>query len=114
VPKKALIADDDPAILQLIERWMRGSGYEVRTFANFGAARRGLDEWRPDVLIADVRLGDFNGLQLVIHARADNPSISAVVVSGFDDIVLRGECTAVGAAYLLKPLRLEALLEAIG
>lgn len=111
--RKALVADDDPAILRLVSRWIAEAGYEVRSCSNFEAARRALDDWRPDILVSDVRLGDFNGLQLVIHAKADNPSLAAVVVTGYDDPVLRKDSLAAGAAYLVKPLKLDDLLAAI-
>ena len=42
------------------------------------------------MLIADVRLGQFNGLQLLLRARADRPDVTAVITCSFPDKVLEG------------------------
>jgi YesN/AraC family two-component response regulator len=64
----------------------------------------------PDIVITDVRLGAFNGLQLALLARAVRPDARVVVFSGFDDPVLKEEARRIGAAYLLKPLTGQALV----
>ncbi len=64
-----------------------------------------------DVLITDVRLGAFNGLQLVVRAKSISPDVVAVVLTGFDDHVLHQEAVGVGAHFLLKPIRVEQLLQ---
>ena len=83
--------------------------YLCTAVASYEHARCILREHTPDLLIADVRLGRHNGLHLVIAA----PEIPAIVISGFDDPALRIEAEQVGAAYLLKPVRIPDLLEVI-
>ena len=63
------------------------------------------------LLLTDVRLGAFNGIQLAVIARRLVPDVSIVVFSGVDDPVLREEARRVSATYLLKPLDPEQLLE---
>ena len=65
----------------------------------------------PDALVADVRLGDYNGLQLVHLMKQRNPSAVVIAISGIDDPVLRTEAAKAGAAYLLKPTELSQLRE---
>jgi DNA-binding NtrC family response regulator len=110
---RILIADDDPSVLRLLEKWLAGEGHETRSFIAFEAARRELEHWHPDVLVTDVRLVDFNGLQLVLEAKSRNPSVVAIVITGFDDPVLRSECVAAGARFLVKPLKAAEFLEAV-
>ena len=64
----------------------------------------------PDLLITDIRLGAFNGLQLLIGAT---PPVPAIVITGFDDAVLAATARQHGADYLLKPLDFDALMEAV-
>jgi DNA-binding response OmpR family regulator len=64
----------------------------------------------PDLLILDVRLGAFNGLQLISTGRVGIP---AIVVTGFDDPVLRADASEFGASYIVKPVPPAALLELI-
>jgi DNA-binding NtrC family response regulator len=110
-PKRVLIVDDDASMLRLITTWVVGAGHEVVSFGQFEEAKSYLATAHPDVIIADVRLGAFNGLQLVIQAKLEHPEITAIVLTGFYDPVLSGEVSKLGASYLVKPIRSEQLLE---
>ena len=107
-----LVVDDDPAVLEFLEEAIAAGGHEVDTAANFAEARQFLAE-RPDALVVDVRLGEFNGLQLAIFARQSNESIRIIVMSGVDDPVIRREAAACGAAFVTKPIQRDALLRAL-
>ena len=111
--RRALIVDDDQALLRLMKTWLTGIGFEVETFDRFEPAKIRLMGSAPDVLITDVRLGAFNGLQLVVLAKLANPELVAVVLTGFDDRVLRKEAADAGAVYLSKPVRAEQLIDVI-
>jgi len=60
-----------------------------------------------------VRLGDFNGLQLAILARQRYPNARIVVMSAWDDPVLKRDAAQCGASYLVKPFNAPQLLTAI-
>ena len=62
--------------------------------------------------MVDIRLRDFNGLQLAAHARATHPGIRIVVVSGWSDPVLTKDAEAFGAVFLPKPFNETQLMEA--
>jgi DNA-binding NtrC family response regulator len=109
--KSVVVVDDDASMLRLISTWVTAAGHDVVSFSQFAEAKSYLATARPDVIIADVRLGAFNGLQLVIQARMEDPEITAIVLTGFYDPVLSAEVSKLGASYLVKPIRSEALLE---
>jgi two-component system response regulator YesN len=110
-----LIVDDDLSLLDALERALKQDvKADVVALGSFADARRALHTDRFDVLITDVRLGAFNGLQLAVLARDQNPSIQLIVFSGFDDPVLRQEAERLGAVYLVKPVTSRQLLELIG
>ena len=96
--KSALVVDDDKQVSSLVARWLSKAGYDVSTCEDFGAARERILNDTPPILIVDVRLAGFNGLQLAILARQLHPETRIVVLSGWDDPVLRKEATACGAA----------------
>src|SRR6266496_6437230 len=102
--KSALVVDDDKQVSSLVARWLSKAGYDVGTCADFAGARERILKDRPPVLIVDVRLEGFNGIQLAILARQLRPETRIVVLSGWDDPVLRKEASACGALYLCKPL----------
>jgi len=108
-----LIAEDDLPTLNGLAAYLRGAGFSVVPLPSFAEARRIMPFAKPDVVVADVRLGQYNGLQLAVQARALDPAPALVVTSGFDDPVLKGEAERLGAIFLLKPFEPSRLLEII-
>ena len=111
--KHVLIVDDDLAILGLVRQWLSGAGYSVIACDRFETAKRHLSETPPDVLLTDVRLGAFNGLQLVILAKEQAPDTVAIAMSAFDDPMLRRDAALCGAGYLSKPFSHEQVLASL-
>ncbi len=107
MPARILVVDDDLGYLAVTKDLLEHGGHQVLVASTFEEGRRALREQTPDLLIADVRLGAFNGLQLIATGRERIPSI---IVSGFDDSVLQAEARAFGAEYLVKPVAAAALL----
>jgi two-component system response regulator RegA len=107
VERPIMIVDDDAAILAMMERLVAQWGFSTVPFGDFEAARRFLLT-RPALhaLVVDVRLGEYNGLQLIHLARQQMPEVQLIAVSGFDDGVLREEATRLGAKYIIKPAEL--------
>jgi DNA-binding NtrC family response regulator len=110
--KRVLVVDDDPGVAALTSDCLEAAGYEVETAGSFADARLRISA-RYDVLIVDVRLEAFNGLQLAIQARASDPAMRIVVMTGWDDPVLREEAASIGAAFLPKPFDELQLLEVV-
>ena len=112
--RQILLVDDDESLLDAFARALGAEArYEVVACATFEEARRRLRERSFDVLLTDVRLGAFNGIQLVVLAKDMNPATQLVVFSGFDDEVLRAEAQHMGATYLVKPVSPAQLVELI-
>jgi DNA-binding NtrC family response regulator len=111
--KRVLVVDDDRSLLRMIEQMLTAGGYAVELCSSFEAAKHRLTRSPPDVLLTDVRLGAFNGLQLVILARDLSPSTTSIVMSAYDDAVLRKETVHCGASYLQKPFTGEAMLNSL-
>lgn len=108
--RKILIVDDDPAIREGLAELLRQAGYATVVAGTFVDGRRALHQESPDLLITDIRLDGFNGLQF-LHT---NPRpIPAIVITGFPDDVLRNEARRLGADYLLKPFDAATLIAAI-
>ena len=113
VMSKALIVDDDVQVLSFVKQLMETAGYEVLSASNFAQAREYIQNHNLAILVADVRLGDFNGIQLGILAKNAWPDVRIVIMSGWDDPVLRHEADQLGAAYVQKPFSAEELRSAL-
>ncbi len=106
-----LLVDDDLALLNALSRFLSDSGYAVVACNTFEEAKQQIADGHPDILVTDVRLGAFNGLQLALLARDVRPDVRVVVFSGFDDPVLKEEARRIGASYLVKPVSGHTLVE---
>lgn len=110
---RVLIVDDQPEVLRTIAQLVASGGHEVVALARFDEARQFIDTTPPDVLVTDVRLGAFNGLQLALHMRAAKPDAPIVVLSAYEDTMIRGESERIGARWLSKPVTRRQLLDCL-
>jgi DNA-binding NtrC family response regulator len=112
-PKSVLVVDDDRQVLKYLTELLREAGYDTVTCERFPDAKMLLHTTRPDLLLTDIRLGAYNGLQLAIFAQSRHPGIPIIVLTGYEDPTLRQQATASGAVFLVKPVRREELLGTI-
>jgi len=93
---------------------LSGAGFTVTATDNYHEAKTLLAAAPPLVLVTEIRLGAYNGLQLALRA-AESPArrTAVVVTSAFPDPVLQRDADRVGATFALKPLTEEALLAAV-
>ena len=105
--KKILLVEDDEGTRGLMSTFPGRAGYDVVETVSVQEGRSVLEKDQPDLLITDVRLGAFNGLQLI--AMSPRP-IPAIVTTGFPDPVLEAEARHAGAEFLLKPIDPKVLL----
>lgn len=97
-PRSALVVDVDPIFVSELAPIITACGLRVLPLSEFAAARHELHAHRPDVLIANVRLGAFNGIHLAYLAKINNPG-TRVLIYGCDDRMLAGEAQSAGAFY---------------
>jgi CheY-like chemotaxis protein len=110
MPSTVLVVDDDMITRTGLAELLEGEGYQVIAVGTFEEALTVLRTNPPDLLIADVRLGPFNGLQLVISSPRPVPSI---VITGYADPVLETDAKRRGAEYVLKPVDGAGLLRLV-
>jgi DNA-binding response OmpR family regulator len=113
-----LIVDDDPATLAGLVALVESAGHSALGASDYAEGRRLLTQIPVDLLVVDVRLGAYNGLQLVVLAQSLPSPPAAIVTSGFEDHVLEDEARQLNAPFLLKPVdppqllaRIEELLQ---
>ena len=111
---KILILEDDPDVAWVYEKALREDGNSVTVCASFEQARDRLRVDRPDAVLTDVRVGEYNGLQLALLFRRQSPGGRLVVVTGYDDTVIRKEVGELRGEFLLKPVRIAQLRNAFG
>ena len=63
--QRVLIVDDDEAIRPAIAESLAKSGRDIRVAEHAAAALKALNDWRPDVVLSDVRMPGIDGLELL-------------------------------------------------
>jgi DNA-binding response OmpR family regulator len=90
--------------LRQTEGLLTDAGYLVADVSSFGVAKELLHSVSPDLLIAEIRLAEFNGLHLAAWARLHNPSLPIIITHASLDPVFKGEAERLGANFVVNPL----------
>jgi len=101
-----LVVDDDEDILDLIERHLSNRGYEVLTAYDGEQAISLLDKLMFDLVITDLKMPKFDGMEVLRKAKEKDPNIEVVILTGHGTMDSVVEALRDGGAfdYLQKPL----------
>lgn len=116
MPKKILIADDEPNIVISLEFLMKREGYEVAVAGDGEEAVRCIRANRPDLVLLDVMMPKKSGFEVCQEVKADpalqGTRILMLTAKGRDTEVSKG--LALGAdAYMTKPFSTQELVERV-
>ena len=113
-PVRALVVDDEPAISELVSMALRYEKFEVRTAASGRAAVAEAKDFSPDIIVLDIMLPDFDGLEVMRRIRADNFDVPVLFLTAKDSVADRVVgLTAGGDDYVTKPFSVEELVARI-
>ena len=112
--KAVLVIDDEPSVADALKLILKDSGYDVVVAMTGGDAFEELGKRRFDLVIADVRLPDMSGLDVLRHLRRSHPGVFAVIITAHHTPELAAESLSLGAvAVLPKPFSPSDLLTVI-
>lgn len=111
---RVLVVDDHPMVREGIRSMLTG---EVEAWAEAGTgaeALKKLGELKPDLVLLDVRLPDFDGLTVLKKIKEVAPRTPVLIVSMHDDPTLVRRAIEAGAAgYVLKGISRRELLASV-
>jgi len=117
--KKILIADDDDATVEVIREILLKNliDIEIKTACDGYESLITAGDFKPDLLILDMRMPKIDGLEVIRRLR-DNDAISRnmkiLAVTAHSEAYLRETVLETGAdEYLIKPIKMDRLLEYI-
>src|SRR4029450_6995579 len=110
-PIRILAVDDESSLTELLSMAMRYEGWQVSTAASGGQAVKVARETRPDAIVLDMMLPDFDGLEVMRRIRAEDPDVPVIFLTAKDSVEDRiGGLTAGGDDYVTKPFSLEEVI----
>ncbi|MBC7559468.1 MAG: response regulator transcription factor [Dermatophilaceae bacterium] len=108
---RVLVVDDEPNLAEVLSSVLRHEGWEVRSAGTGISAVRTGREFRPDAVVLDMMLPDFDGLEVMRRLREDNPLVGVLFLTARDSVEDRiAGITAGGDDYVTKPFSLEEVL----
>ena len=120
--KRVLVADDEPNVRRIIHDILHNRGCKVWTFDDGAGAITALEEVRAgkrppfDAILSDIKMPDRNGYEVYAAARACQPGVPVVLMTGFGydphHSIVRASQEGL-QAVLFKPFPVERLLEEV-
>lgn len=111
---RILLIDDDLNLLGSIARFLRDEGFEVRVSDQPTQALALFGQWRPQLVVTDLKMPDASGLDVLRNLRQTYPEIPVLLFSAFGttpDVVDAMELGAAG--FIEKTAAPETLLAKI-
>ncbi|MBO9597280.1 MAG: response regulator, partial [Cohnella sp.] len=112
---KVLIVDDEPRIrdgLSTLIEWDELGFVVVDKAANGIEAMHKYKLLEPDLIIADIRMPEMNGLELVREIRSAGGTMHVLILSGYADFEYAKQAMTLRIdGYLLKPVDEDELID---
>ncbi|MCH8011563.1 MAG: response regulator [Candidatus Marinimicrobia bacterium] len=105
---KILVAEDDDGMRTTLVANLEDFGYRVMASKSVKEALECVQQTPPDVVIADLRLPDASGLEILETLKEINPDAAFILVTGYASLETAVEALNEGAfAYITKPYNMD-------
>lgn len=111
---RILVVDDELRYCQILDLMLRHENHEVVTTTDGQQAARLIDEQEIDVIISDLFMSPYGGVDLLRHRNVVAPEIPFIVLTAFGTIPSAVEMVREGAFdYLTKPFQEDTILATV-
>jgi two-component system response regulator HydG len=98
----------------MLKTWLTKKGFNVNTALNISNAKKEIEQFKPELIISDLRLPDENGISFLKWMKEQAPDIVFIMMTSYADIQTAVESIRSGAYdYVAKPLNPDELLSKI-
>jgi FixJ family two-component response regulator len=111
--RKILVVDDEPLVCRNTKRLFEDRGYEVTTALNGKDALSRFDVDRPDIVIADLKMPEMSGIDVLKEIKKRRPEVIFIIITGYGNISSAVDALKNGASdFLAKPFSSEEIIKA--
>jgi FixJ family two-component response regulator len=108
------IVDDDASLRRSLKNLLMSLGFRVETFPSAEAFLESDHRDNIGCVVLDVRMAGMSGVDLLRHLSATGSAIPAIMLTAhIDDETRRRSLEAGAVAFLGKPVRSTALIDAV-
>ena len=104
-----LIVDDEPAVRDLMARWVTALGLRPETAADADQALASLRLRHYDLAVIDVMMPGHNGLWLATEVQRDHPNTAVVIATAYTELLEADRQQRPIADFLIKPFQARAV-----
>ena len=102
--QKILIIEDEMSVAEGMQMILEEEGYEVDLAFTGRSAMNTLRKKGVDLLVADLRLPDMDGMEVVREVKEKRPSTKVIVITGYPSVSSAVDAVKLGVSgYLPKP-----------
>ena len=113
--KWILVADDEPAVRDFVERALNYAGYGVDVASDGNEALEALTKRRYDLLLTDIVMPDLDGIALALKVSKDYPDTRILMMTGYADQKRRAHnLDFLVHEVITKPFTLEEIGQKVG
>ena len=113
-PMTILVVDDEPAQRELLGGFLAKRGWSVELAAGGDEALTILRRTPVDLVLADYKMPDLSGIELLKASKQLNPEVPMVLITAYGSIASAVEAMKAGAYdYLAKPIELDELVHLV-
>jgi len=108
---RVLVVDDEQSMRQMVAIALRQEGYDVVMAEDGKVASRELEASKIDVVVSDIKMPEFDGIELLRFAREHSPETEVILMTAFTSTDSAIEALRLGAYdYISKPFEIDELL----
>ncbi|MBW2369831.1 MAG: endopeptidase La [Deltaproteobacteria bacterium] len=105
-----LVVDDEKMTRMNLEHVFTKDGYRVTTAATGAEAIALLDRQPVDIVVTDLKMEHVDGMSVLTHAKAKDPGIAVIIITGYATIPAAIEAMQKGSHHFLaKPFKLDEI-----
>jgi ActR/RegA family two-component response regulator len=114
IPPNILVMEDDVNVAKGLKMVLTEEGYEVNLAGSGELAMKAFREKKFDLLVADLRLPDINGMEIIKRVKEQKPETEVIVITGYGTTATAVEAMKIGVHdFLPKPFTEEQIKSAI-
>jgi two-component system NtrC family response regulator/two-component system response regulator HydG len=107
---KVLVVDDERNAREGLAQLLIEDGYEARPARDGFEALKAVEEWLPDVVVADLKMPGMDGVELLRRAREIDRDVRFVMMTAYGTVETAVQAMKEGADdYLAKPIDVDEL-----
>ena len=107
-----MVVDDEPAIAELLTRFLTKKNYEVTGFTSGKEALEHLKTNEVNLLLTDIDMPEMSGIELIKATKELKPNLPILVITGTANLKAMNEIVitmGIGTDYIAKPFQLDSL-----